>query len=348
MYFVKVLQRILNNFYLRNLAAWFIYISPDLLQDLADIKRLGGMYIFKDISGLTAFFIFFVFHSRVLYEKLFLQKKYISYAIAFLVTIFIWRESTSYLIWLASKPPTETVYHIVELKDYNWLFWLFIYWADVVYIGIALGVYLAFKYYKERTRLLQIENMQKEMELKQLNEQLNPHFLFNALNNIYSHILKNSGNGKELVLKLGELMRYVVDSSKKRTVSLTEEIAFIENYIAFEQERLGKRCDIHYTKSISAEMSIVPLILFSFIENAFKHGTASMQKSDIYISISTSPGALHMTVSNPVFTNEQHSTKTGLENVKKRLSLLYPDAYHLDIQQDEKTYTVKLDIHNHP
>lgn len=342
-----MIQRIINNFYLRNLAVLFLFISPDILQDVADIKRLGLPYLVRDISGLTAFYVFFVFHNHILYEKIFLRKKYLLYALTFLITIFCWRESTSYLIWLVTKPPSETVYHIVELKDYNWIFWVFIYWADIIYIYISLGVYLAFKYFKERTLILQAENMQKELELKQLNEQLNPHFLFNALNNIYSHLLHEPGNGKELILKLSELMRYVLDSSKKVTVPLADELKFIENYIAFEIERLGERCNVDYRKEITTiRFNIVPLILFNFIENAFKHGTTSINRSNVSISIHADDGSLHLFIENTIFSNQNQSTNTGLNNAKRRLELLYPEKYILDIIQVNGKYTVCIEINN--
>lgn len=341
------IERIVNNFYLRNLFGLLVYVSPTLLQNIARHQQVGTAYIIKYACGHIAFFMFFVFHSRVLYERIFLKKKYVLYVILFFVTIFIWRESTSYLIWLVTRPPDETVYQIDELKNSNWVYWLFIYWADFVYSWIALGVYLAFKYFREWTRLLQVENVQKELELKQLNEQLNPHFLFNALNNIYSYTLRGSGTGKELILKLSELMRYILDSSKHDTVLLEHEISFIEHYIAFEKERLGERCELQYTKNITATgFSIVPLILFNFIENAFKYGTASIQKSDIYIDIRADEQSLKLMVSNSVFAYEDNSTKTGLENAYRRLTLLYPDAHALDTVQDEDSYTVMLEIRN--
>lgn len=211
---MTLIRRIANNFYLRNIVILVLFMSPHVLQSIGK-HGFQVTDILHNIMSYTAFYLYFVFHSTVLYEKLLAKKKYISYLLAFLATMFIWREGTSYIEWLALKPPGETVYHIRELQLWNATVWVFTYWADVIDIYIALGVYLAFKYFRERTRLLEIENLQKEMELKQLNEQLNPHFLFNALNNIYSHQLRYNTDAKELILKLSELMRYVLDSSKK-------------------------------------------------------------------------------------------------------------------------------------
>ncbi len=340
-------KKVLDNFYLRNIIACFLYISPDIFQDLADIEHVGWTGFAKDVTGHFLFFIFFVFHNKVLYEKLLARKKYLSYLLAFFVTMFLWRESTSYLMWLAMRSPSDTVYHIEELQKANWVFWIFIYWADLVYCWIALGVYLSFRYFRQRTELLEMDNVRKELEIKQLNEQLNPHFLFNALNNIYSHILRSTDSGKELVLKLSELMRYILDSSKKKYVSLDEELAFIEHYIAFEHERLGERCLIRYNKDINGQrFNIVPLILFNFIENAFKHGTASVKQSEVFIDIHANDKELRMTVKNNIFNDNMVSTGTGLENASKRLSLLYPGRYALDIHKTQDTYNVELVIQN--
>lgn len=343
---MQLIRRIANNFYLRNLVVLALFISPNVLQSIGK-HGFKMTDILHNIMSYTAFYAYFVFHSTILYEKLLAKKKYVSYILALLVTMFVWREGTSYIEWLVVRPPGEHVYEIRELKLWNATVWVFTYWADVIDIYIALGVYLAFKYFRERTRLLEIENLQKELELKQLNEQLNPHFLFNALNNIYSHQLRQSSDGKELILKLSELMRYVLDSSKKTLVPLHEEIRFIEHYIAFEKERLGERCHIEYTKDVNeAQFSIVPLILFNLIENAFKHGTNSVARSQVSIHLFADEELLRLTVLNTVFDNPGHSTKLGLSNTRRRLDLLYADGYKLDIDNANEKYYVMLEIKN--
>ena len=344
-----MLQKIADNFYLRNLAILVLFVSPDILQKIAMHNTVSAAITSAKVYSLTAFFLYFVFHNRILYEKLLRKREYVLYVIVFLVTLFMWRESTSYFYWLLTKPQNETEYKIRELKEFNSVFWVFIYWANVVYIYISLGVYLSFKYFRERTRLLQIENIQKEMELKQLNEQLNPHFLFNALNNIYSHHLRSAGDTGELILKLSELMRYILDSSKKDTVLLCDELLFIENYIAFETERLGKRCSVDYSKEVTtAPFNIVPLILFNFIENAFKHGTTSIHKSDIVIRIEANENLLKLFISNSVYHSQQSAVRMGfgVDNTKRRLELLYPGKYALDIIPTTDKFTVRLEINN--
>lgn len=341
-----MLQRIINNVFLRNLVVLVIFRSPDVLQRIAQKGRVDAVDIREHLWGWVAFFIYFIFHNRVLYEKLLLRKKYFLYVAVLLPTLFIWREGTSYLMWLATKTPAETTYAIPELKNGNVAFWAFIYWADIVYIYISFGVYLSFKYFTERTRLLQADNIRKELELKQLNAQLNPHFLFNALNNIYSHQLRSADSG-ELILKLGELMRYILDSSKKQTVPIAEELAFIENYIAFEKERLGDRCEVRYDAFVAnSGFRVVPLILFNFIENAFKHGTTSISRTSVIINIEVLEEELKLSVENNAAVKEPATVTSGvgLENTGRRLALLYEGMHDLAIAHNDGIYKVSLTL----
>lgn len=340
-----MIQKIADNIVWRNLLILLVFLSPNILQGIAVGE--GADTTITRAYSYALMFSYFIFHNRVLYEKLLARKKYLAYLLCFIITMFVWREGTSYVEWLIRRPVGETRYQFRELKEYNWGFWVFIYWANVVYVYISLGVYISFKYIRQRERLLQIENMQRELELKQLSEQLNPHFLFNALNNIYSHILRNSGNAGLLVIKLGELMRYVLDSSHRQTVLLDEEILFIENYMAFEKERTGKRCDVLYTKNIAADnFRIVPLILFNFIENAFKYGTLSADKAIITIQLKADDEGLELYTRNPVWDEAVTSTQTGMTNTRRRLQLLYQKNYELYINHTATTYEMRLKLKN--
>lgn len=131
------------------------------------------------------------------------------------------------------------------------------------------------------------------------------------------------------------------------TVPLNEEIRFIENYIAFEKERLGERCDIVYVKDVNAaQFNIVPLILFNLIENAFKYGTNSIERSQVAIQLHADDRDLKLAAVNTVFDQPRHSMKLGLSNTRRRLDLLYADEYTLDIHDTDKQYQVILEIQN--
>lgn len=332
-----MIKKILDNFFLRNLAVFLILFSVQLgskgsfqLQWPITPGEVLMISIFQAWS-----YALYVFHNLVLYRKVWMRKKYLLYAGLLLLTIFCYRNIYTWLLYLL----------IGQKVHLSLTSWLSLTWMDLIYIYLALGVYLSFTYSRERERLLQIENEKKELELKQLNEQLNPHFLFNALNNIYSYLLLESANGRELILKLSELMRYILDSSKKELVPVRDEILFIEHYLAFEHERFGDRCRIDYVREEpEGDPEIVPLILFTFIENAFKHGTTSMRQSTISIHLTVRNNKLSLHISNPAHQAATVSTRIGLENTRRRLALLYPGRHRLDIRQTGELYNVSLDI----
>lgn len=344
-----MIQRIVNNFYLRNIVVFAIGISTYILEDIRMNKSFpDGIYT---IFNLASIYLYFIFHNRVLYEHLLAKKKYILYIFALFLTLPFWREFMGYIEWIAIKnPPSDAYplfYHIKSLRSNIWSAWLVFYWINLYYVYTALAIYFLVKYIRQRERLLKIENLQRSQELKHLSEQLNPHFLFNALNNIYSHTMGRGKDAGSLVLKLGDIMRYILDNSKKETVRLVEEITFIENYMTFEMERVGRRCSVSFEKNIiSDDFRIVPLILFNFIENAFKHGTRSASQSQITISISSDERELKLYTCNQADNHIKPSTQTGLRNAERRLDLLYPGKHLLSINHTDKTYEVSLMIKN--
>ena len=192
------------------------------------------------------------------------------------------------------------------------------------------------------------EKLQKEMELNYLKEQVNPHFLFNSLNSIYSLSRQQSPETSTVVMQLSELMRYQLESAKKDTVSLKEELEFLENYLLLEEQRLGERCTIEFTiRGNISNHAISPMLLIPFVENAVKHGAQSTNKrSTIDVSADVEKNRLHFSVLNSkiVVATSSKREGMGLENVKRRLNLLYPNSHILEIEDSEKTYGVNLTI----
>ncbi|WP_108804259.1 sensor histidine kinase [Aquimarina sp. Aq107] len=208
-------------------------------------------------------------------------------------------------------------------------------------------------FFLRRNMIIQKENaekekLQKEMELTYLKEQVNPHFLFNSLNSIYSLSRQQSPETPDLVMQLSELMRYQLESSKKEAVPLKEELEFIENYLLLEEKRLSKRCTIEFL--IEGDLSglkISPMLLIPFVENAIKHGAQSTnEQSKIDISVTIKNTTLHFSVVNskPTMITATNRNGLGLENVRRRLGLLYPNAHTLDIVDNANDYYVNLTI----
>ena len=199
---------------------------------------------------------------------------------------------------------------------------------------------------------MQIDDLQsavQESELQFLRSQVNPHFLFNNLNNLYSYALEGSSKTPEIILELSGVLRYMLYESKERFVPLKKELEQLGNFIRLYKMQIEERGKVNFeTKGIQSGYRIAPLILIVFIENAFKH-SQSGQASDIEISIS-----LEMKNSTLIFqclnnyeANEGLDSVAkgiGLANVKKRLQLLYPKKHELNIEEDGKMYKVDLTL----
>lgn len=287
---------------------------------------------FRDIFSLCTLYGIFLLNNLYLFKRLFSKKWWIIYFIA-MGAVFIADQYTGRgIYWLFS----ETFY----AKSYtiNRFF--------MVYISLAL--HYAFLYYQQRQQILEFQLLKREVELTQLKTQLNPHFLYNALNNIYSYLLINEdGKGKELILKLSELMRHLTESSDKKEVTLEESIIFLKNYIAFEQERLGNRCQVDVRISVKNgnDFKITPLLFFPLVENAFKHGTNTIGTSQVGIKIELKGNELYVEIKNSII-GEPDLVKTGkgLPNVCRQLDLLYENKHHLEIKQDGMMHYVVLKL----
>ncbi len=328
-------DRVLNNFYLRNLCLYLAIFSISVARKtlVANFNVLGFW-----MSSITfgELYLLIMFHNLVLYKKFFRQRKYLLYAGSLAVILVLYNECilsvTRYFFvfaWPNASPFEEVL----------------IYYDLIGNVYIGFGLYMAFTYFREREEKLRIENLARQLELKQLKEQLNPHFLFNALNNIYSYTLEGDRRANELILKLSELMRFIIENADRNVIPITQEIFFAECYIAFEHERLGSRCVIHFSKSVNTEdVFVAPFILFTFIENAFKHGTGSTARSEIFIELYVDDEKIMLGIRNPVNANKKTSTKTGLANARRRLDIMYPQKYSLELVEEGGNFFTELRI----
>lgn len=189
-----------------------------------------------------------------------------------------------------------------------------------------------------------LESQKKDMELQFLKSQLNPHFLFNSLNNIYSLAYQKSDKTADAVLKLSEIMRYMIYESNDSWVALSKEVEYVQSYIELQKLRFkdGAAVELTLNGEIDAQR-IVPLILISFVENAFKHGVANDPADPIRINIIANQKILHFSITNKKNkTNKDAMGGVGLSNVERRLQLLYPERYKLNIVNSATHYTSEL------
>jgi LytS/YehU family sensor histidine kinase len=195
---------------------------------------------------------------------------------------------------------------------------------------------------------------EKEAELKLLKAQLNPHFLFNTLNNLYGLSVLKSDKLPNLMLKLSDLLRYSLYETKETLVPLEKEIEYLENYISLEKIRLEDKTSIQFKKSGSlSTKKIAPMLFIVFVENAFKHlGTLETEKSKVSVFIEEKENKLVFKCENTLDAThvknenlEKGKSGIGLQNAKKRLALIYPDKHQLTIDNKEKSYCVELTLH---
>jgi LytS/YehU family sensor histidine kinase len=188
---------------------------------------------------------------------------------------------------------------------------------------------------------------QFQAELQLLRAQINPHFLFNTLNNLYSLTLEKSDQAPTIVVKLSELMRYMLETSKHERSLLQSEITFINNYLALEKLRINSRVIIDFEViGEPKQKTIASLLLIPFIENAFKHGiNATAGNAYLHSQLRIEENELFFFIENSRATNRStESTGTGLENVKRRLHLLYPNNHQLIIENDGTKFSVNLQL----
>jgi len=239
------------------------------------------------------------------------------------------------------------------VEKYNGDYWLSIHRilggiAVVVYVvGLTMAIKL-FKFWYQNQRITQVLSKEKlEAELKFLKTQMQPHFLFNTLNNLYALTLKKAENAPEVVLKLSAMMHYMLYECNGNWVPLDKEIEYLQNYIALEKMRYGERLDVSLHVSLEVRgRYIAPMLLLPFVENSFKHGISdSIDQGWVSIALAEKEGGIVIKVENskadaPVSYGKGKGI--GLRNVRRRLDLIYKDQYDLRIYDDEDTYLVVL------
>ncbi|MBR9854760.1 MAG: histidine kinase [Algicola sp.] len=216
-------------------------------------------------------------------------------------------------------------------------------------ICILSGFKFGWDALKKQAQIDELENAIQESELQFLRNQINPHFLFNNLNNLYSYALQESPKTPEIILEMSGVLRYMLYESKEQMVPLKKELEQLGNFIRLYKLQIEDRGEVHFdVEKIEGEYKIAPLILIVFIENAFKH-SQSGQSSDIKIDISVKlkNTTLEFICSNNYvsgFSLDSVAKGIGLKNVRKRLELLYPKKHILQIEEAENNYKVYLKL----
>lgn len=197
-----------------------------------------------------------------------------------------------------------------------------------------------------QTTILETQLKLKEQELQYLKMQIHPHFLFNTLNTLYGFALKKADETPEMILKLSNLLDYLLYQADKPFVLLTEEIAHIKDYITLEEMRFNQTLEVRFgQKNISETAKIAPMVLLPFVENSFKHGVLHQGKLQVTIDLACEGQTLYFYIENSHKKADMNTKKgIGLENIRKRLDLVYKDRYSLEIENEEARFKVRLQL----
>ena len=285
----------------------------------------------------------------ILIPRLLFRRRYFLYFSTLLISVFL---HSALFIWLHRyyTQHGETGFNYVkDLTLGNFL----IQGLNIFsLIGLTTGIKFLKDWIRQERRWQEKERQHIQTELSFLRSQIHPHFLFNTLNNLYSLTVRKSDQAPEVVLKLSELMSYMLYGSGSPTVPLDKEIANLENYIALEKLRFGRRLTLCFEKKGDTSfLQIPPLLLITFVENSFKHGLKDkMGPVRIDICLQVEKEALLFEVSNPAAPGEEQHPPDhepegiGLKNVRRRLDILYEGRYDLQLKRTDDLFVIKLKI----
>ena len=325
---------------------WIFYVLYVFRNYYVTVLYYPAYLNFMLVSDL--FFVAFVYSTLFLYRQMVSKKKYFIFLGigALLWVSFVVLRSFLMKVMMQSIPDvanSKLDQIILSNLPIYFLFYIFV---------------VVFKYLKDNFIAQYQQNQQQKLqlhfELENLKAQISPHFLFNTMNNFYGLAVENSKKLPDLMIRLSDLLRYSLYETQQAKVPLKDEIDYLKNYIELEKIRLESNLDIEFIVNVknSEKYQIAPLLFIVFIENAFKHAR-NIVDEPVFIALSivvSDDGILNLTVKNNYNTNAQNCFTAekgiGLENAKKRLSVIYPNEKHvLSFHRDEMFYSVALSIH---
>ena len=234
-------------------------------------------------------------------------------------------------------------------RNHDWDFYMIAIIALV--LGVSTSITAIQKWQLDSQKHQEMEQDKISSELSFLKAQINPHFFFNTLNNIYALTLVNVDTSRKAIHQLSRMMRYVLYDTQNSTTQLSQEIAFIKDYISLMQLRLTDVVKINFSSpAVLKDVAIPPMIFLPFVENAFKHGVSATQPSFIDINVGQQNNLIDLQVVNTVIKEQSNNLEAGsgigLNNTRRRLDLLYPGKYTLQINENaaDKTYSVHLTL----
>lgn len=321
----------------------YLWVSQ-VLPQLSTAERIKSMCLSAGLGILPemlfAYYMMYIGYDRLVKKKAPLLLCLLEILIVLLISLTLVRLSNYYVLkyWAYNGKLAEPV-----LWDYTLI------WRSFIYLGFSCGFALSLRLFRKQIAATRREKTLVEeklsVELKLLQNQLHPHFLFNTLNNIYALTRKKSDLAPEAVMKLSELLHFMLYQSDSDTIPLSQELNFLEDYLSLEKIRYSDRLTIRFNKEISnAATRIIPLLLLPLVENAFKHGASEARfDSYIHIDLRQQNETLDFIIENTVDAAVAPVNKgqLGLRNIRRRLGLLYKE-HRLDVVREANRFRVHL------
>lgn len=309
---------------LLSLAIYVILTIPGWVREFSNFSKNSPFGNWAPFIIVLLILLWISFHNLFLVHKLLSRGRYLVYALTLILSICL-----------------MAIFHLLVSEPFSF------YWAFVnilIHTALCSTLYMSIAFIDQKRLFYKQSIISREIELNQLKAQLNPHFLFNALNNIYSYNLENDKKGNDLILKLSQLMRYIVEVNSKKTVSIYEELQFISDYVALEKERLGQRCEvIFHVDCPNKYIQLEPLLFFPLVENAFKHSASTNARSMVEIDIRQQQNELLVRVANNKSEGtHRDSMHVGINNVRRRLELIYPGRHEFSVTSNGDRFCTVL------
>ena len=319
----------------------FVYNPEPMLQ-----QWKLTLYYFWQFLIMAAVVFFYYWMNRYLFIRKVLQQHgvYVYMLSSILWLVLTYPVFALLILKLPLNIPEQT---LLPSEDHNIFAGMNLLVAVIIW-SLSTPLILAFERQQSAKEMAELKQRQVEAELRMLQQQVNPHFLFNTLNSLYALCLKGSTYAAPMVLILSDLLRYIVYQGQKTKVSLSEELSYLHNYIKLQEMRLGDRGKITWTDNIEDENAVIsPLLLIMLLENAFKHGVEkSLSTSTIEISAWLKGNEFNFLCTNSLseMTNKGEPSGIGLSNLRRRLQLAYPGRHHLRSEQSGSHWLAELRI----
>ena len=316
---------------------WFAFL---LFFTITEPWENGIIYNLSNSLIITIFYMAIAYiNLYILIPRFLNQKNFLLYSALLMVVAILLTPIRSLVIYLKVQETMSNNFQTTFL-------------ALFLFGGVTTLFKIVSDWLKHQRVQKELETQTMQNELKFLRSQINPHFLFNTLNNLYALTLKKSDKAPEIVIKLSEMMRYMLYECNEKQVLLEKEINYLRNYLDLEQLRQGENVKINFAilGNINGQ-TVAPMIFIPFIENSFKHGlNKHLKEGFVDIRIKVLEKHLRLEIENskpeavPTEFGGKKSGGIGLVNVKRRLNLLYPDQYKLEIKNNPDVYRVELDL----